>query len=84
MQFTGEASFDAMVREWGTAFMTLSTYDPTRELFGIDTLNGVAVVRFNEWVIKGIRGEFYPCQSDIFHASYEPVEMDAAFQLIKS
>lgn len=25
-----------------------------------------------DWVIKGIKGEFYPCKPDIFAATYEP------------
>ena len=31
---------------------------------------------FNEdgdWIIKGIKGEFYPCKPDIFESSYEAV-----------
>ncbi len=27
-----------------------------------------------DWVIKGIKGEFYPCKPDIFVETYEPVE----------
>ena len=26
-----------------------------------------------DWIIKGIKGEFYPCKPDIFEATYEPV-----------
>lgn len=26
-----------------------------------------------DWVIKGIKGEYYPCKPDIFEATYEPV-----------
>lgn len=29
-----------------------------------------------DWVIKGIKGEFYPCKPDIFAATYEPVVED--------
>ena len=25
-----------------------------------------------DWVIRGIKGEFYPCKPDIFEATYEP------------
>lgn len=28
----------------------------------------------NDWIIKGVAGEFYPCKPDIFEATYEPVE----------
>ena len=26
-----------------------------------------------DWIIKGVKGEFYPCKPDIFVATYEPV-----------
>lgn len=25
------------------------------------------------WVIRGVKGEFYPCEPSIFEATYEPV-----------
>lgn len=27
-----------------------------------------------DWIIKGIKGEFYPCKPDIFEATYEVAE----------
>lgn len=27
-----------------------------------------------DWIIRGIKGELYPCKPDIFEATYEPVE----------
>lgn len=27
----------------------------------------------NDYIIKGVKGEFYPCKPDIFEATYEPV-----------
>jgi hypothetical protein len=27
-----------------------------------------------QWVIKGVKGEFYPCAEDVFAETYEPVE----------
>lgn len=26
-----------------------------------------------DWIIKGVKGEFYPCKPDIFEATYEQV-----------
>lgn len=40
----------------------------------IMTLEGEMRVEYYDWVIKGIKGEIYPCKSDIFEASYEIVE----------
>ncbi len=40
----------------------------------IITLEGTMIADVGDWIIKGIRDEFYPCKPDIFEATYEPVE----------
>jgi hypothetical protein len=40
----------------------------------IPTLEGLMVAKEGDWVIKGIKGEIYPCKPDIFEATYEPVD----------
>ncbi len=40
----------------------------------IKTLEGVMKVSENDWIIKGINGEFYPCKPDIFEKTYDLVE----------
>jgi len=40
----------------------------------IQTLEGVMTAKNGDWIIKGIKGEFYPCRDDIFQATYEKVE----------
>jgi len=42
----------------------------------IDTLEGGHVASISDWIIKGIKGEFYPCKPDIFEQTYEKVEGD--------
>jgi hypothetical protein len=39
----------------------------------IPTLEGRMEASPGDWIIKGIKGEFYPCKPDIFAATYEPV-----------
>jgi len=39
----------------------------------IRTLEGTMHVNIGDYVIKGIKGELYPCKSDIFIESYEEV-----------
>lgn len=39
----------------------------------IDTLEGTMNVHIGDYVIKGIKGEFYPCKPDIFEATYDKV-----------
>jgi hypothetical protein len=40
----------------------------------VDTLEGGHIVCPDDWIIKGVKGEFYPCKPDIFDATYEPAE----------
>jgi hypothetical protein len=37
----------------------------------IPTLEGVMTAELGDWIIKGVKGEFYPCKPGIFEASYE-------------
>ena len=48
--------------------------DQTAEGIEIETLEGVMFGRYGDWIIKGVKGEFYPCKADIFEATYEKVE----------
>ena len=40
----------------------------------IRTLEGVMAAIPGDWIIQGMKGEFYPCKPDIFEATYEAVE----------
>lgn len=40
----------------------------------IHTLEGTMKVLEGDWIITGVQGEQYPCNPDIFEATYEPVE----------
>ena len=40
----------------------------------IITLEGIHLARFGNWVIRGVKGEFYSCRPDIFEETYEAVE----------
>ena len=40
----------------------------------IETLEGTMRADLNDYVIKGVNGEFYPCKPDIFEKTYEKVE----------
>lgn len=39
----------------------------------IPTLEGQMRADCGDWIIRGVKGEFYPCKPDIFEATYEPV-----------
>lgn len=40
----------------------------------IKTLEGNMQVSIDDYIIKGVKGEFYPCKPDIFEQTYEKVE----------
>lgn len=40
----------------------------------IDTLEGGHIVCPGDWIITGVKGEFYPCKPDIFEMTYEKIE----------
>lgn len=45
----------------------------TQEEVDIPTLEGVMHADVGDWIITGIKGEQYPCKSDVFEKTYEPV-----------
>jgi len=73
-QFTGEFDSDLIVAWMGlpkTAFVQIEGEPPH---LCITTLEGVMQANVGDWIIKGVKGEFYPCKPDIFEATYEPLE----------
>lgn len=52
----------------GAAF---ETQPPTGHYLMIKTLEGNHMVSPNDFVIRGVKGEFYPCKPDIFAMTYD-------------
>lgn len=48
----------------------------------IHTLEGDMTASRNDFIIKGLRGEFYPCKPDVFVQKYEPKGMISDFTLL--
>lgn len=42
----------------------------------IPTLEGLMTANQEDWIIRGVAGELYPCKNDIFLATYDLVEGD--------
>ena len=81
IQFTEELAWDSFLQK-KLIFDRLSVsgdYHPGnhkiyRAWISIATLEGRMQAELGDWIIKGIKGEFYPCKPDIFEATYELVE----------
>ena len=42
--------------------------------FEIETLEGTMLASPGDWIIRGVKGELYPCKDSVFQLTYEPVE----------
>lgn len=51
----------------------LGNFDKENWELRIPTLEGVMTADVGDWIIRGVKGEFYPCKPDIFDATYEEV-----------
>jgi hypothetical protein len=47
------------------------TNEVSPSVIQIQTLEGEMLASLGDWIIKGVKGEFYPCKPDIFAATYE-------------
>lgn len=43
----------------------------------IQTLEGTMEAQPDDWIIRGVKGELYPCKPDIFAKTYEPAAISA-------
>lgn len=46
----------------------------------IKTLEGEMRANLGDWIIRSVKGELYPCKTDIFNATYEPADTSAAVE----
>ena len=44
---------------------------PETNSIAIETLEGTMTASVGDWIIRGVKGELYPCKPDIFEATYE-------------
>lgn len=68
IRYTGE-SCEAVHRFLGYEHDTTMCHT---EQIDITTLEGVMTARVGDYIIRGVRGEYYPCAPEIFAATYEP------------
>lgn len=77
MQYVGNNGFE--INNWSnkkvieSPVLKRTEYNPTGEYLQIYTLEGIMTAIVGDWIIKGVKGEFYPCKPDIFKETYEKV-----------
>lgn len=68
--------------EWAKAAFHAGTLSWVDDQLVVDTLEGIYRVSFTQiasgyWIIKGVKGELYPCEDSIFQATYEKADAQA-------
>lgn len=48
-------------------------YHPAPAWCEIKTLEGTMIAKAGDYIIRGLKGEIYPCRADIFEMKYEPI-----------
>lgn len=79
IQFADDADTISNIHGFLKAETTVISYDnPTAPVMKIRTLEGVMTAQVGDWIIKGVKGEFYPCKPDIFEETYDQAETEKA------
>jgi hypothetical protein len=83
IQWTGEnlaevLAFTGKHPSWDKWFKSFEQYEAhvrnDGSIFKIITFEGTMDAIPNDWIIRGVKGEHYPCKPDIFESTYERVE----------
>ena len=75
IQLTNESIIEII--KWATDYISIKIdTDENDNIIGmiIPTLEGAMKASMNDYIIKGIQGEFYPCKPAIFEQTYELIE----------
>ena len=67
-QFTDQQSGEAIQWWAGDDVVLRGT------IMDVHTHEGWVIASLNDWIIRGVKGEFYPCKPDIFEMTYDPVQ----------
>lgn len=76
IQYTGQNGHE--IHSWSKSAILESPVpeptsdNPTGAYLQIKTLEGTMTAKVGDWIIRGVKGEFYPCKPEIFAATYEP------------
>ena len=73
-QFTViDANNPKAIESWCGGKVRGMAFGPENRYIQIQTLEGEMEGSVGDWIIKGMKGEFYPCKPDIFEMTYEEV-----------
>lgn len=80
IQFSGTAYSAAEIEKWSDDRVVPLVYPDDITLnsrkLTIETLEGTMTANEGDWVIRGVKGEFYPCKDTIFRMTYQPIDTE--------
>lgn len=68
-----EENIEAGIPDWIDTDQ-VSIFGGANTFAEIHTLEGTMQASYGDYIIKGVKGEFYPCKPDIFEQTYEEVD----------
>lgn len=71
----------SLVESWMVGHGARNQFGVAFDNVVIHTLEGTMTANPGDWIIRGVKGEFYPCKPDIFATTYDEV-VDAPAQPI--
>ncbi|KEI12784.1 hypothetical protein [Clostridium novyi] len=75
VQFVGDFTSYNKIKEFAKENIEIKGMGTTGPIMLIvKTLEGNMIVSVGDYIIKGVKGEFYPCKPDVFKKTYEKVE----------
>lgn len=74
VQFTDTESAK-YIEEWSDA-QVIYQVSKYQRILVVKTLEGEMNATINDYIVKGVNGEFYPVKPDIFHKTYEVLKDD--------
>jgi hypothetical protein len=66
LQYDGHNGYE--IQDWSNHEVVV-----TNSSILVETLEGVMKANIGDYIIKGVRGEFYPCKPDVFKLTYKEV-----------
>ena len=69
----GDIDYATTFDDWIVASQGDRTCRYVGDTIVIPTLEGDHIASPGDWIIRGVKGEIYPCKPDIFAATYEAV-----------
>lgn len=74
IQFLDDAETISEISEFAGCDIRID-YSVNPPVLKIDTPEGTMTASPGDYIIKGVKGEFYPCKPDVFEATYEKADI---------